>query len=158
MATFDPAHDIPDLDGKVILLTGGTAGLGLQTLLTIAAHGPSKLLFTGRNTDAAEKTIAQLKQTAPSVAVKFLRCDHASLASVQQAARTVLAETDRLDTVFCVAGIMALPPGLTEDGYEVCTQGESSWLIPRPSHHHSSYDPIHCHEWPCHERCCARQR
>jgi len=119
MASFDPTHDIPDLNGKVILLTGGTAGLGLETLLTVAAHGPSKIFFTGRNTQAAETTIAKLKQTAPNVAVKFLRCDHASLASLQQAARSVLAETERLDIVFCVAGIMALPPGLTEDGYEV---------------------------------------
>lgn len=119
MASFDPAKDVPDLSGKVIFLTGGTAGLGCETLVKLAEHNPSKIFFTGRNVKSAEATISQLEQTAPNVTVKFISCDHASLASVQEAAREVLRNTERLDLVFCVAGIMALSPGQTKEGYEV---------------------------------------
>lgn len=119
MVNFNPATDIPSLDGKVILLTGGTAGLGRETLVTLAKHNPAKIFFTGRNASSAEKTITDLKQNAPNVAVKFVSCDQSSLVSVQKAAKEFLAEADRLDLLFCVAGIMALPPGLTKDGYEV---------------------------------------
>ena len=78
--------------------------------------------------------ITQLKQTAPNVQVRFLQTDHASLASVQQSAKLVLKETDRLDLVFCVAGITALPPGLTKDGYEVCLLQYALDMIHVPLH------------------------
>lgn len=119
MVDFDPATDIPSLDGKVIFLTGGTNGLGRDTLLALAKHNPAKIFFTGRNASSAEKTITDLKQNAPNVVAKFISIDQSSLASVQKAAKEFLQESDRLDLLFCVAGIMALPPGLTKDGYEV---------------------------------------
>jgi NAD(P)-dependent dehydrogenase (short-subunit alcohol dehydrogenase family) len=56
---------------------------------------------------------------SPDVNVTFLECDLASLASVKKAAETFLAESKRLDILLCNAGVMALPPGLTEDGYEI---------------------------------------
>ena len=49
----------------------------------------------------------------------FIKCDLADLSSVKQAAETFLAQSRRLDVFYANAGIMALPPGLTTDGYEV---------------------------------------
>nr|GAT45303.1 short-chain dehydrogenase/reductase family protein [Mycena chlorophos] len=129
---FKPTKDIPDLTGKVILVTGGkhqilasgrsnahipllgTAGIGKEAILEYARHKPSKIFFTGR--DAARG--ASVEQETNSIA-RFVACDMTSLASVQTAAHTILAETERLDIMVFNAGIMNVPPALTKEGYEV---------------------------------------
>jgi len=138
--TFNASTDIPDLSNKVILLTGGTAGLGRETLVTLAKHNPSTIYFTGRNASSAQETISQVKQNAPNVIVKFLECDQMSLASVQSVAQKFLKEAQRLDMLLCVAGIMALPPKLTKDGYEVC--GTCHSLVFRLAYNHCSNNSV----------------
>lgn len=49
----------------------------------------------------------------------FIKCDLASLKSVDEAARQFLAQSQRLDVLVCNAGIMAVPPATTADGYEI---------------------------------------
>ncbi|KAF2868079.1 hypothetical protein BDV95DRAFT_645440 [Massariosphaeria phaeospora] len=73
---YDPAKDIPDLASKVIVITGGTAGSGKQTILTLSKHAPSHLLFTGRNTKAANEVIDEAQALSPSTIFSFIPCDH----------------------------------------------------------------------------------
>lgn len=117
--TFDQINDIPSLNGKVILITGGTAGLGRATVLSLAAHEPAEIIFTGRSQTSADGVIEETSSKYPKVAITFVKCDLASLVSVQNAAREVVSKITRLDIVMANAGIMAVPPSLTEDGYEV---------------------------------------
>ena len=49
----------------------------------------------------------------------FLECDQSSLQSVSATAQRFLADFDSLDILFANAGVMALPPGLSKDGYEI---------------------------------------
>jgi NAD(P)-dependent dehydrogenase (short-subunit alcohol dehydrogenase family) len=136
---FNPEKDIPDLSGKVFFITGGlclgstsaiikesptdqmlcpgTAGLGKQTLLVLAKYGPARIYFTGRNQAAADLILKETKSLSP-VEVTFIECDHASLSSVENAAKTFLTTSRRLDVLICNAGVMAIPAGLTKDGYE----------------------------------------
>jgi len=116
---FSPANDIPSLVGKVIIVTGGTAGLGRETVLSFAAHGPAHIYFTGRSQPSADSLVKETKARFPQVPVTFVPCDLASLDSVRNAAKDVASRTDRLDIAMLNAGVMALPPGLTKDGYEV---------------------------------------
>ena len=116
---FDAENEIPSLAGKVILITGGTAGLGYQTALSFAAHGPAHTYFTGRSESSADKLIEEVNTKFPSTPITFVQCDLASLDSVKQAAGELLSKTDRIDIVFANAGVMALPAGQTKDGYEV---------------------------------------
>ncbi|KAK5170528.1 uncharacterized protein LTR77_005116 [Saxophila tyrrhenica] len=116
---FDAAKEIPDLSSKVILITGGTAGLGYETAVSFAAHNPDRILFTGRSQSSADKLIEDVNSRFPNVAIDFVKCDLASLETVRSAAKEVLAKTKRLDLVFANAGVMALPPGLTKDGFEI---------------------------------------
>lgn len=63
--------------------------------------------------------IQKLEKSWPKTQFAFIQCDLASLESVQKAAKQFLSEFDRLDVLMCNAGIMALPPGVTKDGYEI---------------------------------------
>ncbi|KAI1205732.1 oxidoreductase [Annulohypoxylon truncatum] len=110
---------IPDLDGRVLLVTGGTGGIGAEIVVELAKHNPGRIFFTGRNVKAAEKTTERIKAVAPNVSTTFVACDLANLATVKEAADKILAETSRLDIFLANAGIMAVPAGLSTDGYEV---------------------------------------
>ncbi|KAK4097265.1 retinol dehydrogenase 11 [Parathielavia hyrcaniae] len=117
----NPQTDIPSLEGKVVLVTGGTAGLGARSVVQLAQRNPACIYFIGRNAKAADAVIQEATATTPAskTNIRFLPCDLASLASVKAAADTMLAEQSRLDVVLANAGIMNAPPSLTQDGYEL---------------------------------------
>ena len=96
---FDATKQIPDLSEKAILITGGTAGLGYQTAVSFAAHNPGHIFFTGRSQPSADKLVNEISSKYPNVLITFVQCDLTSLESVQNAAREIVAKTDRLDIV-----------------------------------------------------------
>ncbi|KAJ5604096.1 Short-chain dehydrogenase/reductase SDR [Penicillium hordei] len=115
---------MPDLSGKVILITGGEyyytnnePQSPIQSLYTMN-HELMPVFWSERRT-SADAVIQQIRQAGSKTLVTFLPCDLASLASVKQAAETFLAQESRLDILMCNTGIMATPPGLTADGYEI---------------------------------------
>lgn len=118
--SFNPDKDIPDLSGKVILVTGGNSGLGLETVLRLAEHSPAHIYLGARSEEKARLAIKEVQEKVPNAPpITFLQLDLASLASTQAAAATFRASSDRLDILVNNAGIMAMPEGLTEDGYEI---------------------------------------
>ena len=113
-----------DLAGKVILITGGTSGLGAASAVQLARQGPSRIYIAGRRPDAFERVAEQIKcdlQTRASRIpdIKFLPCDLSDLSSVRAAADHILAHEDRLDVLMANAGVAAVPHAFTRDGYEV---------------------------------------
>ncbi|KAJ6021733.1 Oxidoreductase short-chain dehydrogenase/reductase family [Penicillium herquei] len=116
---FNPDQDMPEMSGKVILITGGTAGLGAESAKRLAKKSPAHIYISGRNAAAAHKVIQDIQQAGSKTAVTFLKCDLASLESVKQAAEQIITRESRLDILMCNAGIMAVPPGLTTDQYEI---------------------------------------
>ncbi|KAJ4297440.1 hypothetical protein N0V90_005331 [Kalmusia sp. IMI 367209] len=119
--SFTPETDIPSLEGKVILVTGGNTGLGKQAILEYARHKPAQIWMAARDLDKASQAAREIEAQCIGITptIKLLKLDLSSLVSVQQAARQLNAEAERLDILMLNAGIMACPPGLTEDGYEV---------------------------------------
>ncbi|KAJ6500200.1 oxidoreductase [Mycena vitilis] len=115
---FNPATDIPELEGKVVFITGGTAGLGRQSILALAKKDPAHIYFSGRDEARATQLVAEVKSAVPSAQLTFLKCNMSSLASVAEAAKQLTSQTERLDILMCNAGVWTVPPGLTEDGYE----------------------------------------
>jgi NAD(P)-dependent dehydrogenase (short-subunit alcohol dehydrogenase family) len=63
--------------------------------------------------------ISRVNIASPSTKLSFIECDLTSLASVQEAAKKFLSESSRLDVLMCNAGVMALDPGLSQNGYEI---------------------------------------
>ncbi|KAI0107966.1 oxidoreductase [Hypoxylon sp. NC0597] len=116
---FDLERDVPELTGKVILITGGTNGLGAAAAKMLAIRKAAKIYITGRNESSAQRIIADIKSTGSNTEVVWIKSDHTNLASVKEAADTILASESRLDVLMANAGIMAQPPGLTKDGYEL---------------------------------------
>ncbi|KAI8663059.1 hypothetical protein LRP88_07265 [Fusarium phalaenopsidis] len=117
--SFNPERDIPSLHGKVILVTGGNTGLGKQAVVEFARHKPLQIWLAARNLQKAEAAAAEIKQQVPDAPIKLLELDLASFDSTRQAARSFLEQSDRLDILMLNAGIMAVPPALTKDGYEI---------------------------------------
>ncbi|CAH0044395.1 unnamed protein product [Clonostachys solani] len=111
----------PDLSGKVIIVTGGSSGLGKESALQLAKYSPRTIYITARTAARGNAAIDEILREVPSAhgILKFLELDLGSLESVRRAADTFLAQADRLDVLMNNAGLMASPPGLTADGYEV---------------------------------------
>lgn len=116
---FSPDEEIPNLSGKVILVTGGNNGLGKETVTQLAKHTPTRIYLGARNEEKAQAAIVDIKKEIPAASIVFLKIDLASFSSIAQAAHIFLSESDRLDILVNNAGIFACPPGLTEDGYEI---------------------------------------
>lgn len=118
---FDPDKHIPPLTGKVIVVTGGNSGCGKETVLQLAKHNPRRIYLAARSKDKYNNAMTAITAAVPNASdfVTFLELDLASLESVKRASEVVLRESDRLDLLVNNAGIMAVPHGLTKDGFEI---------------------------------------
>ncbi|KAJ9604952.1 hypothetical protein H2200_010341 [Cladophialophora chaetospira] len=118
---FVPERDVKDLTGKVIVVTGGNTGIGKETVLQLAKHNPKKIFLAARTESKAHDAIADIKAapSAKGVDVEYLPLDLSSLTSVKAASERVKERVSRLDVLILNAGIMAVPPGKTEEGFDI---------------------------------------
>ncbi|KAJ5640764.1 Nascent polypeptide-associated complex subunit beta [Penicillium herquei] len=118
--SFKPDRDIPSLEGKVILLTGGNAGIGKETVRQLAKHQPARIYLAARTESKALATIESIQsELASPVDIRYLSLDLCSFKSIRAAAAKFQADSDRLDTLILNAGTMGNPAVTTEDGFEV---------------------------------------
>ena len=108
-----------DLSGKRALVTGVSAGLGVETARALAAHG-AEVVGTARDVDKAARALAPARAEAAAAggSIDVIEADLASLASVRAAADRLLADRRPFDLVIANAGVMATPFGTTADGFE----------------------------------------
>lgn len=108
-----------DLRGKRILVTGVSAGLGVETARSLTAHG-AHVIGAARDLAKAEKATAQVRKDAIDGGGSFelIELDLASLKSVRACADRLLAKGKSLDVIIANAGVMATPFGHTIDGFE----------------------------------------
>ncbi|RDW63741.1 hypothetical protein BP6252_11286 [Coleophoma cylindrospora] len=119
---FTPDNDIPSQEGRVIIITGGNAGLGKETLLRLAKHNPERIYIVDRSEESiGQATINEIQSLVPGAAdrISYLRCDLADLPSVAACARKFTTQESRLDTLICCAGVMGVPASTTKQGYEM---------------------------------------
>jgi len=112
------AADVPSLAGRVAVVTGGNAGIGLETARVLAERGGTVVLACRDERKAAEAA-SQIRATAPDADIRAVHLDLASLGSVRQAADEILASCPRLDLLINNAGVMYVPFQRTEDGFEL---------------------------------------
>src|ERR1700739_1544513 len=108
-----------NLKGKRILVTGVSAGLGVETARTLSGHG-AHVVGAARDLAKAEGATAQVRKDAAAGGGGFelVQVDLGSLKSVRACADKLLAKGETLDVVIANAGVMATPFGQTADGFE----------------------------------------
>src|SRR5215468_4039777 len=106
-----------NLSAKRILVTGVSAGLGVETARSLAAHG-AHVVGAVRDLAKAEAATAQVRTDAKANdgAFELIELDLASLKSVRACADQLLAKGKFFDAVIANAGVMATPFGHTTDG------------------------------------------
>jgi NAD(P)-dependent dehydrogenase (short-subunit alcohol dehydrogenase family) len=110
--------DIPDHEGRVVIVTGGNSGIGYEAGLALAGRNASVILAV-RNVDKGEKAAQSIRQRFPSANITVMELNLADLKSVRNFAEAFLAGFDRLDILINNAGVMALPEVRTADGFEM---------------------------------------
>lgn len=110
--------DIPDLSGKVAVVTGANGGLGLETADALAAKG-AHVLMAVRDQDKAAAAVDRIRAATPGARLDLVPLDLASLASVREAADRIASLTGSLDLLVNNAGVMAMPERRTADGFEM---------------------------------------
>jgi NAD(P)-dependent dehydrogenase (short-subunit alcohol dehydrogenase family) len=107
------------LNGKRILVTGVSAGLGVETARSLAAHG-AHVVGAVRDLAKAEGATAQVRKDAAANGGSFelVALDLGSLKSVRSCADALLAKGEPFDVVIANAGVMATPLGKTVGGFE----------------------------------------
>jgi len=116
--SWNPSSEIPSLAGKVVLVTGGNAGIGAAFVRAIASHDPAALYLCCRKTASGQAVIDSVHRTHAQANIKLLTLDLNALESVKKCAAEFNAQADRLDYLFLNAGVSGTAPGVTEDGYE----------------------------------------
>ena len=105
------------LGGKVIVITGATSGIGLETARALSATGAT-LLLTARNLKSAETALKGILEPGR---VSLIEMNNNSFASIRAAAATILEKSKKqVNILINNAGVMGIPDRkLTEDGQEL---------------------------------------
>lgn len=109
--------DIPDLHGKVAVVTGANGGLGLASAKALAGKG-AHVVMAARDQAKAAAAHDEIVAAHPDASLEMVELDLGSLASVEAAAQQIAARHESIDILMCNAGVMALPQGTTEDGFD----------------------------------------
>ncbi|KAI7859437.1 hypothetical protein BDC45DRAFT_475254 [Circinella umbellata] len=109
--------DIPDLSGKVAIITGSNTGIG-KICATEMARKNCQVIVASRSEDKGQAAVAEIKSITGNDNVEFIKLDLLSLKSVKQFAEEFKSKYDKLHILLNNAGVMMCPYGLSEDGLE----------------------------------------
>jgi NAD(P)-dependent dehydrogenase (short-subunit alcohol dehydrogenase family) len=118
-STTEDVLSCVNLTGKRILVTGVSAGLGVETTRSLAAHG-AQVVGAVRDLNKAKAATEQVRKDAGDNGGSFelIELDLANLKSVRACANALLAKGQPFDVVIANAGVMATPFANTMDGFE----------------------------------------
>lgn len=112
------SHDIPDLTGRIAVVTGANGGLGLESARALAAAG-AHVVMAVRNQAKAADAVDDIAATVPGASVELVALDLGSLESVHAAGQAITDSHGKIDILMNNAGLMACPEQQTIDGFEM---------------------------------------
>ncbi|MBF4998450.1 SDR family oxidoreductase [Nocardia sp. BSTN01] len=119
MAATTPDIPVPDLTGKLAVVTGGSDGVGLGLATRLAVAG-AEVILPVRNPRKGEAAMATIRRQCPDAEISLRDLDLSSLASVAGLADRLLAEARPIHILMNNAGVMTPPDRqTTEDGFEL---------------------------------------
>ena len=113
--------EVPDLSGKVAIVTGGSEGIGYGCTYSLLKHNIAKLYILSRSEDVVKDAKAKVaKELGEDVAgrTKWLHCDMVNWTQVKEVAEDIKRDTDRLDILINNAGIGILTYQTTDYGVD----------------------------------------
>jgi NAD(P)-dependent dehydrogenase (short-subunit alcohol dehydrogenase family) len=109
--------DIPNLKGKVAIVTGANSGIGYEAARELAKKD-AKVIMACRDVQKGRTAAEQIREEYPAADVPVMQLDLANLSSINRFAQDFCAAYQRLDILINNAGVMALPYQKTIDGFE----------------------------------------
>ncbi|ADB59418.1 short-chain dehydrogenase/reductase SDR [Haloterrigena turkmenica DSM 5511] len=109
------AADIPDQQGRTVVITGANSGIGLEATRELARNGAT-VIMACRSAARGAEAVSDIRSDVPDADLRVEECDLADLESVRSFADRLDGED--LDVLINNAGVMAIPRSETEDGFE----------------------------------------
>ncbi len=106
------------MQGKVVMVTGATDGIGRSTAEALAARG-ARVLAVGRNRIKGDRCVADIRENTGHDDIGFFRADLSRQQEVRQLARTICTQQDRLDVLINNAGGLFAIRRTSADGIEM---------------------------------------
>ena len=106
------------MQGKTVVITGATSGLGRLAALSLAVKG-ARLVLVARNAARAEKTLAELRKAGPGVAHGVYIADLSVMAEVKRVGTAIAAAEPRIDVLINNAGAIFSSRRVTAEGLEL---------------------------------------
>jgi NAD(P)-dependent dehydrogenase (short-subunit alcohol dehydrogenase family) len=105
------------MQGKIVVVTGGTSGIGEVAARKLAEMG-ARIILVARDKSRAEATLARLRKSGPGLAHFVRLADLTRLAEMKRVAEQIAAEEPRIDVLINNAGAIFAARRLTSDGLE----------------------------------------
>ncbi|KAJ3866983.1 NAD(P)-binding protein [Lentinula novae-zelandiae] len=113
--------DVPDLHGKVVIVTGGNSGIGKQTVTVLASKG-ARVYLAARTKEKYEQAMNEIHTSYPATVngeIHFLHLDLSTANGAKAAAEDFKSKESVLHVLYNNAGVMGTPKGkISSDGYE----------------------------------------
>jgi len=106
-----------DLSGQTIVITGGSAGLGIETARVLAACG-AQIVSVVRNEAKGQAAATTIRESVPNANIEIAVLDLFDLDSVRRGADDIVKRFSRIDRLINNAGVMACPLGRTAQGLD----------------------------------------
>jgi NAD(P)-dependent dehydrogenase (short-subunit alcohol dehydrogenase family) len=110
-------QDMPDLTGKVVIVTGGNSGLGYESVKAFAMKD-AEVILASRSPEKGEEARTAILQAIPEGTIRVMQLDLGDLESVRAFASDFKKRYKQLDILLNNAGIMMTPYFKTKDGFE----------------------------------------
>ena len=110
--------DMPDMQGKTVLITGANSGIGYEAARALAAKN-AQVVMACRNQEKAQQARQQILTETPAASVDLMQLDLSDMAQVRAFASDFLEHYPQLQVLINNAGVMAIPYRHTADGFEM---------------------------------------
>ena len=137
---------LPSLAGRVVVVTGGSSGIGFYDALALAKVGATVIIISAnekKGKEAEAEINKQLKEVTSYGSVTWYGVDLTNLKDVDKLAKQLASELERLDIFIANAGIGQGPYGLTDDGlerhFEVCIEFVAEVIVILIANEYSMY-------------------